>query len=62
MLIVLGGLPGAGKTSPARAFSRVSLAVHVRIDWIEQAIRESGVTTVDQAVASLRVAVASQAF
>jgi predicted kinase len=44
--IVLGGLPAVGKTSVARAFSKVSLAVHVRIDSIEQAIRESGVTVV----------------
>ena len=38
MLIVLGGLPGVGKTSIARAFSRSASAVHVRIDSIEQAI------------------------
>jgi MoxR-like ATPase len=39
MLIVLGGLPGVGKTSIARAFSRVVSAVHVRIDSIEEATR-----------------------
>lgn len=43
MLIVLGGLPGVGKTSIASAFSKAVLAVHVRIDSIEYAIRESGV-------------------
>jgi predicted kinase len=58
MLIVLGGLPGAGKTSLARAFSKVSLAVHVRIDSIEQAIRESGVTVVSLDDAGYRVAYA----
>ena len=46
MLIVLGGLPGIGKTSIARAFSRAVSAVHVRIDSIEEAIRVSGVTVV----------------
>lgn len=46
MLIVLGGLPGVGKTSIARAFSQAAQAVHVRIDSIEQAIRVSGVTVV----------------
>jgi hypothetical protein len=46
MLIVLGGLPGTGKTSIARAFSQATSAVHTRLDSIEQAIRESGVTVV----------------
>ncbi len=46
MLIVLGGLPGTGKTRIARAFCQATSAVHVRIDSIEQAIRESGVTVV----------------
>ena len=46
MLIVLGGLPGVGKTSIARELARQLDAVHVRIDSIEQAIRESGVTVV----------------
>ncbi len=46
MLIVLGGLPGTGKTSIARAFCQTTSAVHVRIDSIEQAIRESGVTVI----------------
>ena len=58
MLIVLGGLPGVGKTSIARAFSKASLAVHVRIDSIEQAIRESGVTVVTLDDAGYRVAYA----
>jgi predicted kinase len=58
MLIVLGGLPGVGKTSIARAFSKVSLAVHVRIDSIEQAIRESGVTVASLDDAGYRVAYA----
>ncbi|MQA29438.1 MAG: AAA family ATPase [Luteitalea sp.] len=44
MLIILGGLPGVGNTSIARVFSKAASAVHVRIDSIEGAIRESGVT------------------
>jgi predicted kinase len=48
MLLILGGLPATGKTTIARGLARQLGAVHVRIDSIEQAIRESGV-----AVASL---------
>jgi predicted kinase len=43
MLIIFGGLPGVGKTTLARELARQLPAVHVRIDSIEQAIRESGV-------------------
>jgi predicted kinase len=42
MLIILGGLPGTGKTTIARELARQLGAVHVRIDSIEQAIRDSG--------------------
>jgi predicted kinase len=41
MLIVLGGLPGVGKTTIARELARRLGAVHLRIDTIEQAIRNS---------------------
>ena len=41
MLIALGGLPGTGKTTIAIELARSLTAVHVRIDSIEQAIRQS---------------------
>ncbi|SRR6266851_4891772 len=41
MLIVLSGLPGAGKTTIARGLARELAAVYLRIDSIEQAIRGS---------------------
>jgi predicted kinase len=42
MLIIIGGLPGAGKTTIARELARQIGAVHIRVDSIEQAIRDSG--------------------
>ena len=47
MLIILAGLPGVGKTAIARELARQLGAVHVRIDSIEQAIRDSGLSTRD---------------
>jgi predicted kinase len=51
MLIVLGGLPGTGKTTIAREFAQQIGAVHVRVDSIEQAIREwrPGLDSLDDA-------------
>jgi predicted kinase len=43
MLIILSGLPGVGKTTIARQLARRLPAVLVRIDSIEQSIRNSGV-------------------
>ncbi|MBI3197479.1 MAG: AAA family ATPase [Rhodospirillales bacterium] len=43
MLIVLGGLPGSGKSTIARSLARRLGAVHVRVDTIEQALRRSDV-------------------
>lgn len=42
MLIVLSGLSGTGKTTIARELARQARAVHLRIDSIEQALRNSG--------------------
>lgn len=41
MLIIFGGLSGTGKTTIARALALKLDAVHLRIDSIEQAIRNS---------------------
>jgi predicted kinase len=43
MLIILAGLPGSGKTTLAKALARRLGAVHVRVDTIEQNIRNTGV-------------------
>ena len=42
MLVIFGGLPGTGKTTIARELSSQLGAMYVRIDSIEQAIRDSG--------------------
>lgn len=47
MLIVFAGLPGTGKTTIARALAQRLLAVHIRIDTIEQALRASGLVRDD---------------
>jgi len=41
MLIIFSGLPASGKTSIARELARQIGAVYVRIDSIEQALRDS---------------------
>ena len=42
MLVVLSGLPGVGKTTIARELATAMDAVYVRIDSIEQALRNAG--------------------
>lgn len=43
VLVVLAGLPGVGKSTIARALLAHWPAVYLRIDTIEQALRDSGV-------------------
>ena len=40
MLIIFGGLPGTGKTAIAQQLARELGAVYLRIDSMEQAIRD----------------------
>jgi predicted kinase len=42
MLYIFAGLPGAGKTTLARHLARTRNATHLRIDTIEQALRDEG--------------------
>ena len=42
VLLVLGGLPGTGKTTLARAWAARRTAAHVRVDTIEQALVRAG--------------------
>lgn len=44
MLIIFSGLPGSGKSTIARALARQLGAVYLRIDTIEQAIRDADQT------------------
>jgi predicted kinase len=41
-MIIFAGLPGTGKTTIARELARQIHAVYLRIDTIEQGVRESG--------------------
>ena len=57
-LIVFAGLPGSGKSSIARGLSKQLGAVWLRIDSIEQAIRESALAPASVDDAGYRVAYA----
>ena len=58
MLIVLSGLPGTGKTTIAREVARAVGGVHLRIDSIEQALREAGVPVEGEGYAIARAVAA----
>ena len=47
MLIVFAGLPGSGKSTLARAVAAARGAVYLRIDAIEQALRDAGAPDTD---------------
>jgi len=51
MLIVLSGLSGVGKTTIARELARSLAAVYLRIDSIEQALRQAGLIVEGEAYA-----------
>src|SRR5688572_25642251 len=42
MLVIFSGLPGTGKTTIARELARATGATYLRVDSIEQALREAG--------------------
>lgn len=46
MLFIFGGLPGAGKTELSIHLARKIGATYLRIDTIEQAMRNGGITTI----------------
>lgn len=56
MLVVFGGLPGTGKTTIARQMAARWSAAYLRMDVIEQAIRQAGVLAADVGPAGYVVA------
>lgn len=56
MLIIFGGLPGTGKSSIAKALAARLGAVYLRIDRIEQGLRESRAIAGDLADSGYRAA------
>jgi predicted kinase len=58
ILIIVGGLPGTGKTTIARELSSQLGATYIRVDSIEQAIRDSGTVAETINDAGYRVAYA----
>lgn len=57
-LVVFGGLPGVGKSSIAQALLTQCTAFYLRIDTIEQALRESGALANDVGAAGYMTAYA----
>ena len=60
LLIVLAGLPATGKSTIARALAERTGGIWLRIDSIEQAIRDSGVVPGEMNDAGYRAAQASR--
>jgi predicted kinase len=58
LLIVFSGLPGSGKTTIALALAAQQAATYLRIDTIEQAIRNAEVLATDVGSAGYAVALA----
>ena len=48
MIYIFGGLPGTGKSTLSANLARHLNAVYIRIDTIEQAMRDSGVTEIGE--------------
>ena len=46
MLLIFGGLPATGKSTISQRIAKELQAVHVRVDSIEQALRDEGLNSV----------------
>ena len=58
MLIVFSGLPGSGKTTLARALASQLRVTYLRIDTIEQTLRNGGLAEVGKAGYEVAIALA----